>query len=750
MKYNELVQFESVESVVQLKEASNEEKAFKLIDTYVISDHMAEVIDEVIIEQLQFNYPADNKGLLVVGNYGTGKSHLMSVISTIAEVSGSATRIKHPKVADRAKEIEGKFHVLRTELDGIRLSLQEFVFGEMVDYLESLGIDYEMPDVDRIRSNKDELMKMMAAYEEVYPNQGFLMVIDELLDYLRSRKEQELMLDLNFLRAMGEVCRTSRFRFITGIQEMLFDNPKFSFVAEQLNRVKERTEQAVIVREDIEYVVSQRLLAKNDQQKALIREHLEKFNPYYEKLGERMDKFVELFPIHPAYLATFEKVTVAEKRVILKTVSREMKKLLQEEVPVQQPGFISYDSYWPYIEGDKGMKAIPNVKEVMGKTSILMDRIENAFTRPAYRPMAYRIIQALAVFRLTTDNIYSKVGITAEELRDQLFLYAEVPEANSEFLRSTIEAVLKAIRQTVSYQYISLNEENGQYYLDLQKDIDVDSLIEEKAETLSDDQLDRYYFEILERVTDRPETTYKTGYRIWPYELKWEERKVTRPGYLFFGAPNERSTAQPERDFYIYMLPPFTKKSFKDEEKPDEVFFQLITKDEGFYRNMRLYAGAKELAVTAPSGSRNLYDDKARTYLQTLTGWLKKFIATDFKMTYRGKTSTVTEWSLSAPPNATFKEMIDTAANERLNDWFNEKYPDYPYFRRVQTVITRESMRTSYIPEALRNIKQPKTKNGITILEGLVLLEKDKLKVHQSGYAKWVLDVLNSKGKDKS
>jgi DNA replication protein DnaC len=27
----------------------------------------------------------DNKGLLVVGNYGTGKSHLMSVISALAE-----------------------------------------------------------------------------------------------------------------------------------------------------------------------------------------------------------------------------------------------------------------------------------------------------------------------------------------------------------------------------------------------------------------------------------------------------------------------------------------------------------------------------------------------------------------------------------------------------------------------------------------------------------------------------------------
>jgi DNA replication protein DnaC len=33
-----------------------------------------------MIDQLQMDEVIDNKGVLVVGNYGTGKSHLMSVI----------------------------------------------------------------------------------------------------------------------------------------------------------------------------------------------------------------------------------------------------------------------------------------------------------------------------------------------------------------------------------------------------------------------------------------------------------------------------------------------------------------------------------------------------------------------------------------------------------------------------------------------------------------------------------------------
>ncbi len=139
----------------------------------------------------------------------------------------------------------------------------------------------------------------MAKFNEKYPDKGLLLVCDELLDYLRARKQQEIVLDLGFLRELGEICKSTRFRFMAGIQEMLFDNPSFQFVANSLQRVRERFEAITIVREDIAYVVAQRLLKKNERQKDLIRTHLQKFTPYYNGLAERMDEFVELFPVHP-------------------------------------------------------------------------------------------------------------------------------------------------------------------------------------------------------------------------------------------------------------------------------------------------------------------------------------------------------------------------------------------------------------------------------------------------------------------
>src|SRR5690606_21833341 len=140
------------------------------------------------------------------------------------------------------------------------MPLRDIICGALEDNLAELGVDYRFPPMDQVRNNKDALTAMMGKFHEVFPDQGLLLVVDELLDYLRGRKDQEVILDLGFLREIGEVCRNSRARFLAGVREMLFANPKFQFVSQQLRRVQVRFEQVPIVREDIDYVASQRRL----------------------------------------------------------------------------------------------------------------------------------------------------------------------------------------------------------------------------------------------------------------------------------------------------------------------------------------------------------------------------------------------------------------------------------------------------------------------------------------------------------
>jgi len=344
MRYEELIQFEPIETVVQLRDADEAVAARDLVSTYVISDEMAEKLTGLLFPQLQYGQPTDHKGLLVVGNYGTGKSHLMSTISAIAERAELVNDISNSKVAEAAMGVAGKFKVVRTEIGATTMSLREIIVGELEEHLDALGVAFTFPSAADVPSNKRAFEEMMAAYQQQYPDLGLLLVVDELLDYLRSRKDQELILDLNFLREIGEVCKDLRLRFIAGVQEAIFDSPRFSFVADSIRRVKDRFEQVLIARRDVKFVVAQRLLKKTTEQQVKIREYLTPFARFYGRMNERMDEYVGLFPVHPDYIDTFERVVAIEKREILRTLSFSMKRVLGQELPADHPGLIAHDS----------------------------------------------------------------------------------------------------------------------------------------------------------------------------------------------------------------------------------------------------------------------------------------------------------------------------------------------------------------------------------------------------------------------
>ena len=116
MKYSELIQFQPIESVIELRQANKVAKARELVSTYVISDDMADRLCDLVFPQLQYSKPQDNLGLLIVGNYGTGKSHLMSVISSIAENEEFLSLLTNEKVRKAAAAIAGKFKVIRLEI----------------------------------------------------------------------------------------------------------------------------------------------------------------------------------------------------------------------------------------------------------------------------------------------------------------------------------------------------------------------------------------------------------------------------------------------------------------------------------------------------------------------------------------------------------------------------------------------------------------------------------------------------------
>lgn len=749
MKYRDLIQFEPVTEVIQLRWADDKSQAERLVSTYVISDRMADVILNRIRPALSMSEQRAGRGLFIVGNYGTGKSHLLSVITAIAEYPDLLQKITHPAVANGLKGIAGQFKVVRQETWATERHLRDVVLNDLERQLGVLGVEYHFPPMDQATSsNKQLLIDMMVKFNQQYPEQGLLVALDELLDFLRARNDRQLVMDLNFLREVGEACEVAPLRFITGIQEALFDNPRFQFAADSIRRVRARFDQLSIVREDLAYVVSRRLLAKTEKQQRSIRTHLEKFTQLYASMAERLDSFVELFPVHPAYLEVFEQVTIGERRDLLKAISSQMTDILDQDVPTNQPGLIAFDAYWRILADDPAYRTIPEVRTVQDKVRVLTERIRLAPEMRDYREAALRVIDGLAVHRLTVGDLYAPIGMTPTEIRDRLCLHLPLPEQDADFLLATVETVLREIARVVSGQFISHSRENDQYFLDLKKDIDFDALIEQRAAALDANAINRYYYEILARALELTDSAYVPGFRIWQREIAWPGQGITRQGYIFLGAPNERSTAHPERDFYIHFLG-LNNGENGLKHLSDEVYYTIPSPPQEFQDILHHYAGAREMSTISSGSNKDQYDRKADLSSRQISTWLRENLLRFYQVTYQHETLSAAEAVAShrlSLRELSFRDQVFRLSGAFLDSHFAQKYPHYPRFSGIE--FTQETARQA-AEAALRTISgAPATKTALTVLDGLGLarMENNTLRwvIEDSPYAAYFLNQISA------
>jgi hypothetical protein len=253
------------------------------------------------------------------------------------------------------------------------------------------------------------------------------------------------------------------------------------------------------------------------------------------------------------------------------------------------------------------------------------------------------------------------------------------------------------------------------------------------------------------------DSTYVTGYKLWQHELEWQAHRAARTGYLFFGSPDERSTAVPQRDFYLYFIQVFDFSSkltrYINEKNPDEVFFRLKGADDDFQLALKGYAAALDLASTSSGHAKATYESKANEFLKKLVQWLQKHMADDFEVTYQGRTKLMAEWAkgksikglpgLTSQESVNFRDLVNTIAGLCLEPRFTDQAPEYPFF----SVLITGSNRQQAAQDALRALAgQSRTKQAVAVLDALELLDGEKIDPHKSRYANFILDTFKTKG----
>ena len=746
MLYKKLIQFEPITTVVKLVNAGEQAVAENLVKTFVFSGKMQEDLKEIIIKNLSTEPSYETKGIQVVGSYGTGKSHLMSLVSAIAESADLVKHVQHEELKKSFKSIAGKYKVLRFEI-GTDKPLKDIVFAQIERYLKKEKIDFRFDD-DSHFSWKELIQQMMAEFETKFPKHHFLIVIDELLEYLKGRKPNELNNDLMLLRQLGEACDNSRFKLMFGVQELLYRSPEFQFQADMLNKIEDRYADLIITKEDVSYVVKERLLKKDLHQKAKIREHLLKFAHLFEGINTNLNEFIDLFPVHPNYVSYFEKIKHGKsQREILKVLSVRFEDILEKEVPANNPGLITYDTYWSDLASNPAMLAIPDIRMVRDKVDIISDRVTSHFSgaRSNRKEIAQRIAQALAI-RILCDDLDKRNGASAHSLKEDICV--TIPNVDEpELLLATIDSTAKQLVTATAGQYVDQDTVSGDFYIRTEGGINIPQLIRDYADEVikkDTNQADEYYFDLLKLILEIPQISYRSGFNIWQHSIEWIDKKSFRLGYIFFGNPNERSTTEPIQQYYIFFCPLFNPINRNDET--DEVYFDVAGLSDEFKDTICLYGAAKAKYASAATNQKQLFRSQIQIYQDKAIALFDKEYADKTKVIHKGESKMLKSFSLLG--EGATKEMIFRSVSAKvLNKTFNDKYPHYPAFTDLLQSLTKDNF-DGRIKAALKKITSVAQANrdGEAILSGLGLWSGQSIVTDNSKYAQHILRKLKDAG----
>lgn len=749
MKYKDLINFEPINEVVQFSKTNEESYQKNLVKTFVFSKSIKNNLIPAIVQNLDFTTTQDTFGIQVVGNYGTGKSHLMSLISLIGEDEKLLDYISDEGVKKHLGRISGGFKVIRFEL-GNTESLWEVVTYQLEQFLAQNGVlftfDSKSPD-----SFQKKIQLMMAEFELKYPNKGLMVVIDEMLSYLKSRADAtKLNLDLQVLQAMAQASNKTRFKIMFGVQELIYQSPEFQFAADMLSKVSDRYIDIIIKKEDVAFIVKNRLLKKNEHQKKEVRDHLDKFLKFFTDMNVKTDDYIELFPVHPSYFDNFEKIKIGKsQREILKTLSRQFEKIMEIEVPSDNPGLLTYDQYWSHMKETTNLMAIPDISRVKEITDVAKDQIESYFTgaRAKKKEIAIRIVDACAI-KILQDDLNQHNGTTIEKLVDDL-CFTDTLADDRAFLIDILHSTADNIITATAGQYFDKDPDNENYYLRIEGGINFDQKIKDYTATMGPGTKDEYFFTFLQNNLPLTDNTYRTGFPIWEHNIEWKSHKIFRNGYIFFGNPNEKSTTQPVQHFYMYFMPIFDDSKKIKNSGEDEVYFIFEGLSEEFKDTISKYGAARALEVRSDSSQKNIYRTKIDEFNKKARLLFDEEYLNICKVEYQGKQTPLKGYALPGS-GATKEQIFSDVASMVLETWFENENSTYPKFNLLNTPVTKDNF-DRLIKSAITKIITPdnSNKDGEAILNGLGLYVPGFLDYSHSPFAKSLLKQLKEKGDGK-
>ena len=736
MKVDELINFEEIQDVIEIGAIQNEKD---LVEKFVIS----KTLQEEILELIDVLSSQKHKSANIIGNYGTGKSHLLAFLSLVLSKPELIELIQNKKVKERLENLKREFFIIKYELNATQKTpLARIFFYRVRKQLKDVyNIDIRDIDPEKEDKNIKELIQeIMDVIKKKNPKKGLLVVFDEFSDFLRQKKREDMNYDIQTYRQLGECSNTLDFMFIVSMQQNIFQDPKYVDQSSEIGRAQQRYLPIYITNENVEEMISKRIVNKNSNQKTELSKEFSKIAHYFSNLSTDENKYINIYPIHPYVIEVFSKLPFYEKRGIIQFLVKEIKRILKEEFP----SFITYDKIYDDMEKVSTIKNNPEVSPICNAVDTLRAKVDLLDSK--LRPTALKLIKALAMLNLI--NASNKNGATAQELANTLFI---IPSSKILKPVDDIERILENLRKVSDGQLISRSDD-GVYYLDLQKTQDYDVIIQNKVANMNDLKYvnEKFVENFLLNELDIDFESDKLSYfetskkYVLDDSSYWEDRKSFRKGHLIIDIGYNLDVGI-GKDYSITILG-YGQKECKNNSK-NNILIKIPYSDT-FAESIKKLAAIEEFIRTKAYVS--IMQNKKRSVIDNeLRPALTKALF-ESKITYQGKEYKAEE-DLGIGTEVT-AEIFRQIKQNLLNEEFTKTYPKYP---KLKSRISAENIKGT-VESIFRDIasKQGIVENllnqSVNILLPLGLYKDNRLDLSESEYAKLVIDKLEDSSKNVS
>lgn len=360
MRLEDLIEVPPVRTVIQIGDVDHPERRQELVTSFVLTAEAEAALNNVLAAVAG----GRGKGFFVQGNYGSGKSHLLTILSLVLSHPQAWEELLAKEGGDRLRPLAGRItpgkyavvnislveHSGHESLEAIVLGAVEQACGitlsrrqgglrprvlqaaleaypeeasaflaergltraedllrdgreaDLAAFLERLDLPWRLP-YERQKA-AGEIKKTLAAggYH------GLVILIDELSEFLRSKPDgRSFNEDVRFLQFLGEQAENLPAWIVATLQENIENTGEIP--PQVFNKIKDRYPARLhLTGGHIRELIPRRLVRKKEGAAPHINRLYRELHAFLGKLDFAQDEFVALYPVHPATVFLLEQL----------------------------------------------------------------------------------------------------------------------------------------------------------------------------------------------------------------------------------------------------------------------------------------------------------------------------------------------------------------------------------------------------------------------------------------------------------